>query len=405
MSPEEIERNRLMDKVRAKIFQGSNAAFLGPLMASLNFYWTDKVETCATDYVSIFWNPADFDKLCEDERVSSIIHELGHNYRFHGLRCGDRDHDTWNQACDIIINRDLRKSGWVANPPNFLPDYWHLGNGPEEDIYDKLMQQKANAPQSGGSPNGPNGPQGNQSGNSSGQNSGHQHPTGQCSCAQLGPVTQAQAQKAIQNVVQAVQQAQMANKPGDIPGEVEQLISTFLEPKINWEELLHRWFNGFLDNTYSYRRPNRRYAPQGILMRSRFPDKHRLDNLIYAFDVSGSVSDNMVIRFNSEVKHIRDTYQPKKITLILFDTKIQRVIEVDENDDFDQLKVVGRGGTHLECVRQFIMDNEATAAIIFTDLFCEPMAPGPEIPILWIAVNNPQGTVPFGEILHIEESY
>lgn len=392
MSPEQKERNRLLDKVKADIFQGNNAAFLGPLMASLDFVWTDQVETCATDYVRILWNPADFDKLPHPERVSSIIHELGHNYRLHGLRALDREHQTWNEACDIVINRDLRKSGWIAPPPNFLPDRWDIPFELEEQIYDHLRKkQSGSAPQAGG-----------QMPANGGSGSPQPH-KGTCSCHQLGPISQAQAQKAIQNVVQAVQQAQMAGKPGDIPGNVQQLLDTFLEPKINWEEHLQRWFNGFLESRYSYRRPNRRYMPNDLLMRSRFPDRNRLDNLFYFFDISGSVSDDMVTRFNSEVKFIKDEYQPKKLTLIQFDTKIQKVIEIDDGEEFNELEIHGRGGTHLECVRQYIKKHEPTAAIIFTDLFCEPMGEIQDIPVLWICVNNSDGQVPFGEIVHIEE--
>lgn len=388
----EAERDRELDRVKADIFVGNDAAFLGPLMAGLEFRWTDKVETCATDYESILWNPADFDKLTREERVSSLLHELAHNYRLHGVRLGERDQEIWNIACDIPINRSLRKQGYTAPPPYFIQDHPEIRAELEEDIYELLKQQAEKQPKARGNKAG---------GPPSSLGSGLPQKKGCCSCHQLPPPTKDQAQKAIQNVVKATQQAILAKQPGSIPGCVETLLNTFLKPRIPWQQHLSQWFNDFLGATYSYRRPNRRYRPHDILMRSRFPERSRLDHLVYFFDVSGSVTDPMVTRFNSELKHIKDTYQPKKMTLVLFDTVIQKVIEIKDEDDFNELKIVGRGGTDLHYVREFIMDTDATAAIIFTDLECMPMEKGPTIPIIWICLDNPSATVPFGTLLHL----
>lgn len=373
MTPE--IRQQELDKVKAKIFVGENSAFLGPLMASLEFVWTDQVETCATDYEHIFWNPADFEKLTFEERVAAYLHELGHNYRLHGLRQGEREQKPWNIAGDIAINRDLKKSGHhcVVTSKEFVGQHPEIKSTVEEDIYDELMKNAQKVPQMGGS----------------------------CSCHQLPPPTKAQQQAAIRNVVQAVQQAQMAGKPGDVPGNVEAMLNTFLEPQIPWRQHLNQWFNEKLSKFRTYRRPSRRYLNRGMLMKGRLRDEDRLAHLLYFFDVSGSVSDDQVTVFNSEMKFILETYKPRKMTLVLFDTKIQKVIVFESDDDFNELKIVGRGGTSLTCVHQFIQDTEdASAALIFSDLYCSPMEKV-KIPVIWVCVDNPGGEVPFGTILHV----
>jgi len=78
------------------------------------------------------------------------------------------------------------------------------------------------------------------------------------------------------------------------------------------------------------------------------------------------------------------------------------VYEITEEDPFDEVEIVGRGGTSLVCVRNHIEEIKPTAAIIFSDLLVEEMEPLTiPIPVLWVAVGNPSATVPFGEIIHI----
>lgn len=375
--------DRELDKVKLKVFMNKDAAFLGPLLGSLNFYWTDKIKTCATDYTSIMWNPKDFEECTPDERISSLLHELAHNYMLHGVRQGTRDQKLWNYACDIVIARQQVKSGYVLGPTWIQPMVKEVPPELEEQIYDFLKQHAKKVPQPGGGANG----------------------AGSCSCHQLPAPSKQQLQTAVQNVVRAIQQAKMSGQPGAIPGNLETLLDKFLKPKIKWESLIYQWFNDKLSFFRSFRRPNRRYQAHGQLMKSWFRDEDRLGHLLYYFDVSGSTSDQMVTRFNSELKYIFDVFQPQKITLCLFDTRITRTFEYKHGEKFPPLKVNGRGGTDLAPVREHIMaQKDATAAIIFSDMYCAPMEPGPKIPILWIACGNPGSTVPFGKIIHIEEN-
>jgi len=75
----------------------------------------------------------------------------------------------------------------------------------------------------------------------------------------------------------------------------------------------------------------------------------------------------------------------------------------DCSSDWLSWDAVGRGGTCLIEVRQWIIDNEPTAAVIFTDMGVAPMRPlSVEVPILWVCTNNPGATVPFGKLIHIK---
>jgi predicted metal-dependent peptidase len=206
-------------------------------------------------------------------------------------------------------------------------------------------------------------------------------------------------QRAINNVVQAAHTAIASGNPGAVPGHIQLIISKFLKPIVPWEILLDRFFDERCNDDYSYSRPNRRFAD--IYMPSLQSDE-RLTHIIFYEDVSGSISDEDCQRFNSEVKHIKEKYNPEKLTLVQFDTKIQSEKTILEDDRFDEVVIVGRSGTSLRDVREHMMLHKPTAAVVFSDLVVTPMEPGPTCPILWVAIANKNATIPFGQLIHIK---
>ncbi len=371
--------NRDLDRAKSALFMSRDAAFFGPLMCTLEFVWATGLTTAATDGTMFWWDPADFVRCDLEERKSTIMHELWHVARLHALRCGSRCHDVWNIACDIKINRDLLQQGYK----NMNPPYWvhrpDITEELEEEIYELLQKP------GGGGANG-------------GQLPGQAPGKSNCSHGQI-TLTAQDKQKMVNATVKAIQSAKMSNQASSIPGDIELTINKFLAPKIPWETHLYMFFNDMTDDDYSWSRPSRRYEDMYLPHRK---GEGRLEHLIYYLDISGSVSDHDVLRFNSEVKFIKDVFNPIKLTLVQFDTQITQERVFTEDDPFEEIVVVGRGGTSLIPVREHIMENNPTAAIIFSDLFVEAMQPGPTCPIIWIAVGNTAAQVNFGKLIHIK---
>lgn len=367
--------NREMDRVKSLVFLGNNAAFFGSLMCSLEFAWSTEIETAATDGIHIWWNPDFFKSLPPTTSKTVLMHELEHAARLHHIRQGSRDPKIWNYACDIRINNGLEKEGYsFAQVENCWKDHSFDENGlaAEEDIYDLLIQKNFNPPSGAWSPDG-NG--------------------------DMLPSKNFDKQTAINNVVRAVQQAKIAGGAGSIPGGVEELINKFTNPVVRWEVVLKQFFTDMLNEDFSWKRPNRRH--QDIYLPSRFTEDGRLEHLMYFLDVSGSISEQDIIRFNSEVKYIQEDLQPKKLTLVQFDTRIQQVDVLEEGQPFNEIHIVGRGGTCLECVHDYIEEHNPTAVVVFSDLECRPMQPlKNDIPIVW-AVNNMYRTGPFGQTIRV----
>lgn len=357
-----VELNKLLDRTKAAVFMGDNAPFLGSVMCSLLYAWSTDIPTAQVDGTCMTWNPEWFLKLPVQTRKTVFVHELWHVARLHIPRCGKRNSKIWNWACDIRINNDLEDAGYTFEGTSPWKDQAYSG-WVEEDIYDDLIAKGMEPPP---------GPE---------------------------DLIYGADEKALINIViQATHQARLGH--GTVPGGVEETIKAFLTPIVPWETYLYKWMSDLCDTNRSWARPNRRY--QHIYLPHRRKDEGRLTHLMYFLDVSGSITRKQIERFNSEVKYIKDTYNPAKLTIVLFDVTIRDVQVWTDSDPFDELVVTGRGGTSLHCVKDYIDEHRPTAAIIFTDLKVTPMEPLMyDIPLLWVCINNFSATVPFGEIIHI----
>lgn len=363
------ELDRELDRIKARVFIGTNAAFLGSLMCSMKFKWSETVQTAATDGVTVWWNPNHFMSLSKDQRVTVLLHELWHPARLHLHRRGSRDPHWWNQACDTVINNEMEAAGYIFDGIGLLnPDYIGMS---EEDIYDLISQQPP--------------------------------PDSPCPFEDLIEPSKEVLQETINNVVRSVHEATQAGMSGSIPGSTTKIIKAYLKPVVPWERLLDKFIQELLEEDYSWSKPNRRY--QDIYLPHRFQDEGKLQKLNYYLDVSGSISEEDVLRFNSEIKFIKERYNPEELNLIQFNTIIQREVTIKDSDSFEEVEIIGCGGTSLEPVREHIIESKPTAAIIFTDLYCEAMEELPiDIPIIWVIINNPFSTPPFGEFIRIGSS-
>lgn len=384
-----VQLNYELGIVKTAAFTNSSSAFLGPLMCGMDFVWTFDVETAATDGVRIFWNPKDFQELDLEMRKSTLLHELWHPAKLHFLRQGDRDGNDWNIACDIDINNDLKADGYKIEQPFFIYDPKYRGWAVEA-IYNDIHKEDQCAPWGSGQDPGDGAPGSKQ------QLPGKGGTSGKDMVTNLSP---ADTQRAINNVVQAIHAADAAKKPGDVPGSVREIVKKFLAPRVPWDIVLDRFLEEKCSDDYTYRRPNRRFSD--VYMPSLDSDG-RLSHLIFYEDVSGSVGPKESIRINSEIKHIKDKFNPELLTIVQFDTRITKEITFTENDPFEEIELIGRGGTCLKEVREHMMKHRPTAAVVLSDLYVDPMEPGPDCPVLWIAIENRGAKVNFGQLIHIK---
>lgn len=385
---------KLLDKSKGQLFFQKGSAFLGALLCRMNFRWDETIQTAQTNGAELVWNPDFFMSLDEQTRVTVLAHELWHVAFLHPVRGMTLDPDTYNIAADHVINLLLQEHGYYMGgfPYVMDPQYRNMST---EDIYDLLMKNQ----QASGSPPKPcNGGSGGLGGDIVyiGQDKGPDDAGGSAS----GSLTSQQISNMISKVVGATTAAKMSKEAGMMPGEITLVLENFLNPQLPWEDILFNFFNDMVDMERSYARPHRRYTDPILPGESALTG---LEHLIYYLDISGSVSDQDILRFNSEVAYIHSELRPQRLTLVTFDTQIQDVYEFEQDDTFEKIVVTGRGGTDLNEVYAHAAKERPNAMIIFTDLYVSIPQQPPACPLVWICLDNERAVVPYGKLIHMTE--
>lgn len=130
---------------------------------------------------------------------------------------------------------------------------------------------------------------------------------------------------------------QVAKQAGKIPGELSSILEAIKNkpPVFNWK----RYFRRLIGNSITSEIQLTRMRPS-----KRFPDARgirmkRKPNIMVAVDTSGSISQNDLGDFFSEIHHVYRS--GVNVTVVEFDTKIQKVFEYKDKPNID---ICGRGG-------------------------------------------------------------
>lgn len=352
------EQSQKWDNLCLKLLGEPRARFLTSLLYSLKLEWSEDIPTAGTNGLVLKINPKFFYGLSKEERLFVVLHELWHVAKLHSIRRESRDPRLWNIACDYHINNLLLKENYSSFKITVSKDYFKdekFKDLSEEEIYEELLKQYPN-----GLPD-------------------NEHSKSTLS-GDLEELDQEEKSKAIAKVMEATQTAKAMGC--DVGSGVTSLLSRFIKPSINWKKVLYKYMTALLDKSdYSWRKPNRRFSD--MYLPSRVESDGRLTHLVYFLDVSGSITESQIVRFNSEIKHIKESLNPDKLTLVQFDTRIRRVDVFTSTQKFTNIHVVVGGGTSYSDVRDYILKEKPTASVIFTDLCCTPMQEV-DSPVIWV---------------------
>lgn len=172
---------------------------------------------------------------------------------------------------------------------------------------------------------------------------------------------------------------------GHLPGEISEIykrITAVTPSKFNWKAYLRRFAgNSYIVETkLSRKKINKRY-PDAPGMKFK-PKKH----ILVAIDTSGSVSNDELIEFFNEIKHMHKT--GTEITVLQCDTEITSVESYNPKKD---VEVKGRGGTEFDPVLEYYNKNTKryTCLIYLTDGECYTTVT-PRGRMLWVISSKAQ---------------
>lgn len=393
-----MKLGRLLDRVKFDVFSNINGAFLAPLMCNVEVIWDPTIETAATNGFNILWNPSMFLQLPHHTRRAIFLHELWHIARFDcvNLHLMDNiDSLIHNYAADIFINGNLIADGEVFEGISVIHSPFYKG-WTVLDIFNDLKKKHQANPQS------------------------------LSSMTMATPITNGVNQGKImykldndalpnhelseddvmQSLLAARQAAQntMGYSPSDMLAETLDAITQRLTPAINWAVVLQRYLIEAGGQEYSFVIKDRRYEDEHFPSLQDDQDDDKLTKLLLFLDSSGSIQLEQSTQFVSDARYIKEQFDPDEIHIIFFDTKINKVIVFKREDDIEDIHPVGGGGTSFHDVREYIIEHQPVAAVVFSDMGCTPMEALPKdkmTDIIWIAMTRNQAIVPHGEIHYV----
>jgi predicted metal-dependent peptidase len=170
-------------------------------------------------------------------------------------------------------------------------------------------------------------------------------------------------------LIDAVQNSSNSRHAGSIPGEIARMVKEFLEPKINWRDLIACNVQSKIKSDTSFIRPSRK-STNDFILPGRIPED--TIKVACSIDVSGSISAEQCRDFLSEIKGMMSQFATFEIHLWSFDTKCNAyaIFTQDNQDEIDEWEPLGGGGTCIAENWNFMKENEIVADtfILFTDL-------------------------------------
>jgi predicted metal-dependent peptidase len=137
---------------------------------------------------------------------------------------------------------------------------------------------------------------------------------------------------------------------GGIPGVFSEIIDSILKPKTNLNYFLNKIIQNFKKTSHSYKRGDRRYLYNNLIVPSRIKNVKHFKLLFY-IDTSGSMDIEGLKQSISEIVYLTRSLDSFEFTIIQSDCSINNEIVITDKNvqDFNKLfEIKGRGGTEFK---------------------------------------------------------
>ncbi len=382
---------KIVDKLTsARIGLLIKEPFFGNMATRMKLIESDEwLPTAATDGKNFYYNSDFIEKLSLGELEFLFAHEIMHAILDHIARIGSRDPRKSNRAMDYAVNQILvdNKIGTPITVVKPLQDDKYRGLTWEE-IYDLLDEDESS--DNGGSVI-------------------DQHLSSEEDSTDSGdsPTISEEALKEVRSEIREAMIQSAEVSAGNVPSEVQRYINKLTKPKLDWKEILQANVQSLIKSDYSFTRVNRRTMHSGAVLPG-MTEEERIE-LTVAIDTSGSIRNDDLTTFISEVKGILDQYRSYKIDLWCFDTQIHNhaTIENDSIDSIENYVPQGNGGTNFDVNFDYMKQKGITPNIfvMFTDGY--PFGSWGDsnyCDTIFILKNNKNTVAPFGQTLYYEDS-
>lgn len=392
-----------------------NHGFYGLLLMHMVYSIDEKLETACTDGIRITFGTDFLDSLSDSELDFVMMHEILHVVLQHCLRGGDCEHETFNIACDIIVNSNILLENNMKISSITLKNYgesMHIApDGKEgyeytaEQVYDMLPKQGKEKLQSKGS--------GVTKGRARQQATNENHKPewrwddhSRWGMYEEEDVLRDVWVKRFEDAAQAIEIRDPSNSRGLLPRFAQRILGELRKPQTDWRTIL----NDFIQEEvvdYSFSPPDRRFYDCPFFLPDFNGKEDMVEDILFMIDTSASMSDAMITAAYSEIKGAVDQLDGKlKGWLGFFDAAIIKPEPFSDEDEFRIIRPAGGGGTDFQIIFEYVhkhmQDKLPASIIIMTDGYApfpqEKLAMG--VPVLWL-INNNEVDPPWGKAVRI----
>ena len=343
--------------------------------------------------------------LTQEEIKGCVAHEVIHLAFAHIMRKGERNHDMWNIAIDIVSNDMIISDGMSLPKGVIIPNSSHevrigqhkvvdIDKKNAEIIYNEFptMKVKLKMPKGFGGQGQGDGKDDKGNGNGKGDEIEVEvfdtHAFGEADekTGKTKQMSQAQIDRVRKDWEKRLTEAVIfAKQRGTLPAGMERRLEELLNSKVSWKEKLYKYITNQIPHDYTWSRPSRRSRSTGIYMPSTL--KENL-NITVAVDVSGSIGDKEYQEFISEMVGISKSFTHITMNCLFWDTAVNNDYLVKNGNVkiITDMKVCGYGGTTFSCVTDYLKENRKTpnVLVVFTDGFIESKYKKPDCNTIWV---------------------
>ena len=378
--------------------------FFGSVVANVEYEENEEIETAETDGKVIYYNPLFLESLSIEEQLFVFTHEVCHVAFNHVLRSEEKEEETWNIAADAVTNALLKRDG--LKMPDGGVDIKDAINYDVEELYKKLLEggkQPNKKDQNDNSPNGNSKKSAGPNNHSMWKDAVKKHKMDegkkddkteikkkQKECESLGE--RGAFKKNLEEKKRKLTELkeQITKQAGTTTNQSLRDVKEIgnAKPLIDWRYILRETIKYDVD--WSYKNA---YIEDGVVFANL--EEQPMPETEIVLDTSGSIDETLLKNFLRECKNI---LKHSKLKVGCFDTKFYGFQEIRTEEDIENMKFVGGGGTNFDAaVNAF--SRRVENKIIFTDgEACMPKKP---LDAIWIVFGsekiNPKG----GKVINI----
>lgn len=356
--------------------------FFGSTITNVEYQELLDIDTAATDGNKIYYNPEFLGGLTIEEQIFILAHEVCHIAFNHISRRKDKDKNLWNIATDAVINQLLKKDG--LKMLDGLIDIPEAIDYDAETYYEKLLQGQKENPDFD-----------RKAGNDS-------HEMWEnTDIKEIGKTDALEKEDDISEKDAFKKNRELKKK------QLEDLKRSLIKDTvtsnefnmsnvgsasslIDWRYILKETINYDVD--WSYKNAT---IENGVII-ANLEDK-ALPVTEILLDTSGSINEDLLRTFLRECKNI---LKHSKVLVGCFDTIFYGFKELRTEQDIDNMRFVGGGGTNFD-VAVGAFSRRSENKIIFTD--GEARMPITPVNAVWIVFGNRKINPKGGKVIYINE--